>query len=60
MTVDAYAGPRVGAKEHAPLHAHFQEGKGKDRVETRVLMQDYYKNGERVGCKGEPTPGDRR
>jgi RHS repeat-associated protein len=58
VTVDAYAGPPAGGIEHSPLHAHFREGKGRDAVETRILMEDYYKKGQRVGCKGEPYSDD--
>jgi hypothetical protein len=54
VTVDAYAGPPAGGKEHLPLHAHVREG----NYETRVLMEDYYKKGKRVGCKGDVYPGD--
>ena len=34
-------------------------GKGREgNYETRVLMQDYYKKGKRVGCTGDVYPGD--
>ena len=54
VTVDAYPGPPAGGKEHLPLHAHVRDGS----TETRVLMEDYYKKGKRVGCAGDVYPGD--
>jgi len=54
IEVNAYPGPAVGGKEHAPLHVHVVEGKN----ETRVLMEDYYKKGKLAGSKGDVYPGD--
>lgn len=54
IEVNAYPGPKVGGVEHAPLHAHVHEG----ALETRVLMEDYYKKGKLVAAKGDVLPGD--
>jgi hypothetical protein len=54
VQVNAYPGPPAGGVEHLPLHAHVHEGK----LETRVLMEDYYKKGKLVGRAGEVYPGD--
>jgi RHS repeat-associated protein len=54
IEVNAYPGPKVGGVEHAPLHAHVHEG----GLETRVLMEDYYKKGKLVASTGDVLPGD--
>jgi RHS repeat-associated protein len=54
INVEAYAGSPIGGKEHLPLHAHLLEGK----LETRVLMEDYYKKGKLIANKGDVYPGD--
>ena len=54
VTVNAYPGPNAGGIEHAPLHAHLNEGK----LEVRVLMEDYYKKGKLVASAGDVYPGE--
>jgi len=57
VEVHAFPGPQAagtGRSEHRPLHAHLSEGRNK----TRVLMEDYYKNGKLVGRAGQEYPGD--
>jgi RHS repeat-associated protein len=54
VTVHAYPGPPAGGNEHLPLHAHLYENK----LDVRVLMQDYYKKGKLVARKGDVYPGD--
>ncbi len=54
VEVNAYPGP-PGGKEHLPLHCHVNQA---GEVETRVLMQDYYKKGSLVASTGDVYPGD--
>lgn len=54
VAVNAYPGPPAGGIEHAPLHAHVHEGK----LETRVLMEDYYKKNVKIASAGDVYPGD--
>jgi RHS repeat-associated protein len=60
LRVHAYPSPPAGGDEHLPLHAHLYEGKPNDPTapQTRVLMEDYYKEGKLVVSKGEVYPGD--
>lgn len=63
VSIDAYAGPEAGGVEHKPLHAHVRDTGGKQKgkkgpARTRVLMEDYYKNGQFVALRGDVMPGD--
>jgi RHS repeat-associated protein len=60
VRVHAYPGPPAGGDEHLPLHAHLYEGRPEnpDTPKTRVLMEDYTKNGQTVGRAGEVYPDD--
>lgn len=59
MKVEAFPGPAAttARPEHKPLHVHVRE-KGQ-KVEMRVLMEDWVDGGKLKGRTGDVYPGDR-